>query len=72
MKERYYDKNGREILAGMTIQHEDGDRELIYASADENDLGMNASNEDHVSFTELNRKIYPLYQFNLKEWKIVE
>lgn len=66
----YFDKNGKQILAGMTIQHDDGDVELVYASDD--DLGVNASNEKHISFAEYKREIYPLYQFNLKEWVIID
>lgn len=68
--EQYFDKNGKEIKEGMTIKHDDGDLEKVYASKD--DLGVNASNENHISFSEFNRQIYPLYQFNLKEWEIVE
>lgn len=70
MAQKYFDKNGKEILAGMIIQHGDGDVEKVYASDD--DLGVNASNEKHISFTEFNREIYPLYQFNMKEWVIID
>lgn len=31
---RYYDKNGNEIKAGMTIRMEDGSLELVYATED--------------------------------------
>jgi hypothetical protein len=72
---KYYDKNGKEVKAGMTLKHDDGDVDLVYeCETDEGkkDLGFNASNENHVNFHELNRKIYPLYQFNMKEWEVVE
>lgn len=70
MKQQYFDKNNKEIKEGMTIKHDDGDLEKVYAS--DEDLGVNASNEQHISFDPLYRQIYPLYQFNLKEWEIVE
>jgi hypothetical protein len=60
--EKYFDKNGKEIKAGMKIKHDDGDIELVHANYEETDLGINASTFE----------IYPLYQFNLKEWEILE
>lgn len=67
---KYLDKNGNEIKAGMKIKHDDGDVELVYASDD--DLGLNASNENYVGFSEHSREIYPLYQFDMSEWEIIE
>jgi hypothetical protein len=66
--EQYFDVNGHEIKAGMTLVHDDGDESIVYSSDD--DLGLNASNEEHLSFSEFKRLIYPLYQFNLKEFRI--
>lgn len=72
MGEKYYDKNGKEIKAGMTLKHDDGDIDKVF-QADSGDLGFNASNEDWVGYIEgWNQKLYPLYQFNLKEWEIME
>lgn len=71
---KYFDKNGEEIKAGMTLKHDDGDTEYVYeceSQEGEKDLGFNASNENHLSFHELNRQYYPLHQFNLTEWEIV-
>ena len=45
---RYYDKNGKRILAGMHLRMEDGSVEKIYstiAAAVSPDLGINASSE---------------------------
>jgi hypothetical protein len=67
---KYYDKNGKQIKAGMNIEHDDGDIEKVY-KADDGDLGLNASNENFVGFSEFKRELYPLYQFNMKEWVIV-
>lgn len=68
----YYDKNGTQIKAGMFIKHDDEDKaEKVYAS-DDNDLGINASNEAWLERHGRNRELYPLYQFNLKEWVIVK
>lgn len=70
--EKYYDKNNKLIQAGMTIRHDNGEEEYVYLSANGLDLGVNASNENHISFDEFNRQIYPLYQFDLSEWEIVD
>lgn len=75
---KYFDKHNKEILEGMTIKHEDGDIELVYlCGEDEDDLGVNASNEvwldtHYGSAKECYREFYPLHQFNMKEWEIVE
>jgi hypothetical protein len=69
--EKYLDKNGKEIKEGMVLKHDDGDVERVYKS-EEDDLGFNASNEKFVGFTENNRKLYPLYQFDMREWEIVD
>ena len=69
--EKYYDKLGNQILPNMILEHEDGEQQKVYLSIDD-DLGFNASNEEYEGFNEFNRQLYPLYQFNLKEWKIVK
>lgn len=69
--EKYYDKNNIQIFPDMILEHEDGEQQKIYLSID-NDLGFNASNEEYIDFNEMKRELYPLYQFNLKEWKIVK
>lgn len=70
-QEKYFDKHGKEIKDGMTLKHEDGDLEKVYL-ADSGDLGFNASNENHPNFISgYKQELYPLYQFNLKEWEIV-
>lgn len=67
---RYYDKNGREILEGMTIRHDGGETEKIYRC--NNDLGVNASNASYYGDDEPH-EIYPLHQFATKlEWEIVD
>jgi hypothetical protein len=72
MNKKYFDKNGTKIIEGMTLIHEDGDKELVYKS-DDGDLGFNASNESNTDIiNSFKREIYPLYQFNLKEWRILE
>ena len=48
---QYFDKNGVEIKAGMTIRMEDGSLELVYDPTDSYgnpDLGINASNEEYL------------------------
>ena len=70
LMEKYYDKHGKEVKAGMTLQHEDGEKELVYQAED--DLGFNASNENYVGFNPLRRELYPLFQFDMSEWEIVQ
>ena len=55
---QYFDKNGVEIKAGMTIRMEDGSLELVYDTTDSYgnpDLGINASNEATDIARELRR-----------------
>lgn len=74
-KNVYFDKNGTEIKAGMFMCHDDDQTiELVYACQDDNgvpDLGFNASNEAYMKRHGTGREVYPLHQFNLKEWVIV-
>ena len=67
---QYFDKNGKEIKAGMKIIKEDGSLELVYDTTDaykNPDLGINASNE---AFLEAHpnwaREYYSLSNFNIK------
>ena len=49
---KYFDKNGVEIRAGMTLLMSDGTTELVYDTTDSDgnpDLGINASNEDYLN-----------------------
>lgn len=66
----YFDKHGVKIEEGMTLKHDDGDVEKVYKS-DDGDLGVNASNENWRGFNPIERELYPLYQFDLREWEIV-
>ena len=75
-KNQYFDKNGTEILAGMTLHHDKGDEKKVYECGDEfgtSNLGFMASNP---RFLELHPdwpvEYYPLHQFNLAEWEIVK
>ena len=69
--QKYFDKHGEEIKAGMKLRHDNGNIELIYAS--DEDLGMNAANPKYLGgLYELGDLIYPLSQFNLREWEIVK
>ena len=48
---RYFDKNGKEIRAGMKILMEDGSIEMVYDTEDQYgnpNLGINASNEEFL------------------------
>lgn len=48
---QYFDKNGKEIKAGMKILMEDGSIEMVYDTEDQYgnpSLGINASNEEFL------------------------
>lgn len=75
-KSRYFDKNGEEILAGMTLRNNRGEEKRVYECGNEfgsANLGFMASNP---RFLELHPdwpvEYYPLHQFNLSEWEIVK
>lgn len=67
----YHDKHGKQILPGHTIRHDNGEEDMVYMASDRIEIGVNASNENHASFDEFEREIYPLHQFNLAEFEIV-
>lgn len=73
---RYYDKFGKEIKAGMTLRHNCGDTEKVHECSDSSgiaDLGFQASNPWFVKLhPEWAIEYYPLSQFKLSEWEIVE
>lgn len=65
---QYFDKNGKEIKAGMKLRMEDGSAELVYDTTDQYgnaDLGINATNEafllEHPNWQ---RECYSLSSFN--------
>lgn len=72
MREMYKDKNGNVIEAGMTLRHDDGELQKVYECGN-NDLGFNATNEEFMEiYSNMWRQCYPLHQFDLSEWEIVE
>lgn len=72
----YFDKQGNQILAGMTIRHDDGHTAKIYATADfygVADLGVDAVASAYREKHPLNREdiFYPLSSLALtREWEI--
>ena len=70
------DKNGKQILAGMTIRMEDGSLEKVYATSDaygEESLGINASNEAYLqTHPSAGREYYSLTNVNLAKTEIVD
>lgn len=67
---RYFDKNGNEVKVGNKIKHNDGEIEQIFICGN-NDLGVNASKENSPCFNGFG-ECYPLSEFDLSEWEIVE
>ena len=67
---QYFDKNGKEIKAGMKILMEDGSVELVYDTEDaygNPNLGINASNEDFLrAHPNWAREFYSLSMFNIR------
>ena len=65
MRLRYYDKHGTEIQAEMLLRHDDGTTERVLE-------GVNSNGDITLNFKASASKIYPLSEFNLKEWEIAE
>lgn len=65
MKFTYKDKNGKEIKAGMTLRHDDGSTDVVCATTD-------SDGDEGLGFGCNAYEAYPLYQFNMQEWEIVE
>lgn len=70
----YFDKNGNEIKAGMTIRMEDGSLELVYATEDQYgnpNLGINATNEEFLKYhPDWAREYYSLSMFDMGKVEI--
>ena len=69
--EFYKDKNGKDIKPKQILVHDDGQEEEVFLTED-GDLGFNASNPNFIGYNPLNVQLYPLYQFNMREWQIKE
>lgn len=63
MRLRYYDKHGTEIQAEMLLRHDDGTTERVLE-------GVNSNGDITLGFEASASEIYPLSEFNLKEWEI--
>lgn len=69
---KYYDMVGEQIMPGDILEHKNGDREEVYLSGD-GDLGFNAMNANFLKYhPDADIYMYPLSNFNLREWKIVQ
>lgn len=69
---KYFDVNGEEIKEGMKLKClEDGDIQEVYL-ADDGDLGFNATNEDFVGYNPFTVQLYPLSEFDMREWQIIK
>ena len=73
---QYFDKNGVEIKAGMTIRMEDGSLELVFDTTDSYgnpDLGINASNEEYLERNPCAcREFYSLCNFDMRNTEVVD
>lgn len=73
---QYFDKNGAEIKAGMTIRMEDGSLELVYDTTDSYgnpDLGINASGEEYLERNPCAcREFYSLCNFDMRYTEVVD
>lgn len=63
MRLRCYDKHSTEIHAGMLLRHDDGTTERVLE-------GVNSSGDITLGFEASASEIYPLSEFNLREWEI--
>lgn len=58
-----YAKHGTEIQAGMLLHHDDGAIERVLE-------GVNSNGDITLGFEASASEIYPLSEFNLREWEI--
>lgn len=76
MKHTYYDKHGKEILAGMTIQNKDGETERVFATVDaygNDDLGVVATNPAYAErHPDCDIEYYSLSNYRMSEWEIAD
>ena len=63
MRLRYYDKHGTEIQAEMLLRHDDGTTERVLE-------GVSSNGDITLGFEASALEIYPLSEFNLREWEI--
>ena len=64
MRLRYYDKHGAEIQVGrMLLHHDDGAIECVLE-------GVSSNGDITLGFEASASEIYPLSEFNLREWEI--
>ena len=63
MRLRYYDKHGTEIQAEMLLRHDDGATERVLE-------GVSSIGDITLGFEASASEIYPLSEFNLREWEI--
>ena len=72
---KYFDRNGVEIKAGMTLLMSDGTTELVYDTTDSEgnpDLGINASNEDFLcNHPDACREYYSLSNYEMRDIAII-
>ena len=76
MKHTYRDKHGQAIQAGVTIRHDNGETELVYATMDSygnEDLGVMATSKAYAErHPDCDIEYYSLANFNMSEWEIVQ
>ena len=63
MRLKYYDKHGTKIQAGMPLHHDDGAIERVLE-------GVSSNGNITLGFEASASEIYPLSEFNLREWEI--
>ena len=63
MRLRYYDKHCTEIQAEMLLRHDDGTTERVLE-------GVSSNGDITLGFEASASEIYPLSEFNLREWEI--
>lgn len=73
---KYFDKNNREIEAGMLIRMGDGSTEMVYTTTDaygNPDLGISASNEAYLKrHPDADREFYSLSNFSMGDIAIYD
>ena len=70
-KNRYFDKNGKEIIKGSTVRYGDGRTEIVYETED-GELGVDATNPKWIANGRAFPCEYGIFPFNKAETEMVE
>lgn len=70
-KNRYFDKNGKEIIKGSTVRYSDGRTEIVYET-ENGELGIDATNPKWIAKGKAFPCEFGIYPFGKLETESIE